>query len=149
MRFSSRIFTFAALYASLSTAYAFDTPPSADVRCLLVGSGLNITGDAKQRAAGQMLALYFMARLEKFAPKEIEDAMFDESTVITRADFQSEAVRCGKILVEKGQEMAQIGNKLVRRGKEMKDKQTAPPAAGRATAPSDETKTSNSASPNQ
>jgi hypothetical protein len=129
MRNSTNLFTLAALSASLSTAYALDAPPSDVIRCLIVGSRLATAADAKQRIAGPMLAIYSMARLEEFSAKEIEDAMFNESYAMTPTDFQSEAGRCGKILVEKGQEMTQIGNNLVRRGQEMKDKPTTPPAS--------------------
>jgi hypothetical protein len=66
-----------------------------------------------------------MGRLVQFSPTEIEDAMFNEALAMTPTDFQSDTARCGKILLEKGLEMTQIGNNLVHRGKELKDKQVA------------------------
>jgi hypothetical protein len=127
------------LSAQWSTVYALEAAPSlADIHCLMVGSRLSASADATQRGAGQMLAIYSMARLDQFSPQEIEDAIFKESLTVTAADFQSDAARCGKILVEKGQEMTQIGTNLVRRGKEIKDKQTsAPTETPTAASPSD------------
>jgi hypothetical protein len=127
MRILTTLCTLAALSASLSTAYALDAPPSNVIRCLIVGARLSTAEDTNRRTGAQMLTIYAMAQLERFSAKEIEDAMFNESSAMTPTDFQSEAARCGKILAEKGQETEQIGNHLVRRGQEMKDKQTAAP----------------------
>jgi hypothetical protein len=94
---------------------------------MIVGSRLSTAQDANRRAGAQMLIIYFMAQLDRFSAKEIEDAMFNESYAMTPTDFQSAATRCGKILMEKGHEMEQIGKDLERRGQELKDKQAAPP----------------------
>jgi hypothetical protein len=127
MNNSIRLLALAALIAVSSTAHALEaTPPIPDIRCLIVGSRLGGSDNDKQRAAGQLLAMYAMARLDEFSAREIEDAMFKESLVLTPSDLQSETTRCGKILMEKGQEMTQIGTNLVRRGKEINDKQAAP-----------------------
>jgi hypothetical protein len=125
VRHSIQVLGLLLLSASFSTAYAAEAPSSADVRCLIVGSRLSTSSDANQRNAGNMLAIYSMGRLAQFSPKEIEDAMFNEALAMTPTDFQSDTARCGKILVEKGQEMTQIGNNLVHRGKELKDKEAA------------------------
>lgn len=125
MRHSIQLLGLLFFSSSFSTGYAAEAPSSVDVRCLIVGSRLSTSTDANQRNAGNMLAIYFMGRLEQFSPKEIEDAMFNEALAMSPTDFQSDTARCGKILVEKGQEMTQIGNNLVHRGQEMKDKQAA------------------------
>jgi hypothetical protein len=144
VRHSTNLLSLVILSTAFSTAHALEAPPAADIRCLIVGSRLSTSADANQRAAGHLLAIYSMARLDQFSPKEIEDAMFNEALAITPTDFQSDAARCGKILMEKGQEMTQIGNNLVRRGNEMKDKQTAAPAVTPSAAPpADEKKTNN------
>jgi hypothetical protein len=136
MRNSTKLLTLAALSASFSTAFALDAPPLGHIRCLIVGSRLGsrlgLASDPDSRAAGQLLAIYSMALMERFSSKEIEDAMFSESYAMTNADYQTDVARCKKILVEKGQEMSQIGTNLERRGEEMKNKKKAPPASAPA-----------------
>lgn len=132
MRFSATTSTILIFAGFFSTADALDAPPSSDIRCLIVGSLLSNSADANQRAAGNMLAMYSMGRLDSFSAQEIEDAMVSEGVAITPTQIKTETVRCGTILQDKGHMMTQIGENIVRRGKAM-EKQNASPAA----APSD------------
>jgi len=130
MQLSRKVFGCLALSALFSTAHALEAPPSTDIHCLIVGSLLSNSTDTAQRAAGSILVMYYVGRLEAFSAQEIEDAMISESFAMPPSMYQSEAMRCGKTLQEKGQMMQQIGQNLVRRGKEMDQKnasQTAPP----------------------
>ncbi len=130
MQLSRNVFGCLALSALFSTAHALEAPPSRDIHCLIVGSLLSNSTDTTQRAAGNILVMYYMGRLESFSAQEIEDAMVSESFAMPPPMYQSEAMRCAKTLQEKGQMMQQIDQNLVRRGKEMGQKNasaTAPP----------------------
>lgn len=120
---ASIILIFAGLF---SVAYALDAPPSADIRCLIVGSVMSGSADATQRTAGNMLAIYSIGRLNAFSAQEIEDAMVGESATITPAQIQTETARCGADLQEKGRMMQEIGQNIVRRSKEMNKHNTSP-----------------------
>jgi hypothetical protein len=108
---------------ALSQAYAAGAPPAADIRCLIVASRYSGSSDANERGAGNMLAIYFMGRLEQFSTQEIEAAMLKEFSILTPQDFQSDAERCGRILKAKGDTLKEIGADLVRRAQEKADKE--------------------------
>jgi hypothetical protein len=130
MQVSRSIFGCLALSALFSSAHALEAPPSTDIHCLIVGSLWSNSADTTQRAAGSILVMYYVGRLESFSAQEIEDAMVSEAFAMPPPMYQSEAMRCGKTLQEKGQMMQQIGQNLYRRGKEMGQKnasRTAPP----------------------
>jgi hypothetical protein len=112
----------AAWILAFSPAYAAGVPSSADIRCLIVASRYSGSSDLDERGAGNMLAIYFMGRLEQFSTQEIEDAMLKEFAVLTPQDFQSDAERCGRILKTKGDALKEIGASLVRRVQEKADK---------------------------
>jgi hypothetical protein len=124
-----RLCTLLIFTALFPTAHADEAPPPADIRCLMVGMRLSSFSDAAQRTGGNMLAIYYFGRLEKFSAQQLEDAILKESLTIRSEDFQAESSRCGKILMEKGQVITKIGDDLVRRGKELAEKPAAPPAA--------------------
>jgi hypothetical protein len=110
-----------------STAHAVDALPSADIRCLIVGSLLSNSTDATQRSAGNLLTMYWIGRLDSFPAQDIEDAMISESIGLTPTQIKAEVVRCGNLLQDKGRMIEQIGNNIVRRSKEM-NKQNPTPA---------------------
>jgi len=123
-----RLCTLLILTGLFPTAHADEAPPPADIRCLMVGMRLSTFSDAAQRTGGNMLAIYYFGRLEKFSAQQLEDAILKESLTIKPEDFQAESSRCGRILMEKGQVITKIGDDLVRRGK-VAEKPSAPPAA--------------------
>jgi hypothetical protein len=107
-----------------SSAQALNAPPSADIRCLIVGSVMSNSTDATQRNAGNMLAIYVIGLLSAFSALEIEDAMVSEGVTLTPAQIQTETLRCGAVLQEKGQMMQQIGKNILRRSQEMNQNAT-------------------------
>jgi hypothetical protein len=109
-----------------SVAHALDAPPSDSIRCLVVGALMVNSTDTTQRAAGTMVMVYWIGRLDSFSEQEIEDAMVRESDM-TPLQIQIERVRCGEVLRVKGAMMQEIGKDIIRRGKEM-EKQNASPA---------------------
>jgi hypothetical protein len=119
---TSTVLIFAGFF---SVAHALDAPPSADIRCLIVGTLMVNSTDATQRTAGTMLSVYWMGRLDAFSAQEIEDAMVSESATITPAQIQTETARCGALFQAKGQMMQDIGKNIMRR---QKDKQNVSPA---------------------
>jgi hypothetical protein len=124
-------------FGMTATAGAQGVPPPADIRCLIVGMQLSTATDTNQRTGGNMLTIYYFGRLEHYSAKVLEDAIFKESLIIKPAEFESEAGRCGRTLMEKGQVITQIGSNLSRRAQERQQKQSAPSAAPPAAAPSD------------
>jgi hypothetical protein len=122
-----------------SAAYAVEpAPPPEDIRCVIVAMQISISDDPAQRTGGNMLAMYYVGRLNQYPAKALEDAIFKELPRITPDFFKSEADRCGRILMGKSQVLAQIGNSITRRAQELQQKQsapTAPAAASPAPAP--------------
>jgi metal-dependent HD superfamily phosphatase/phosphodiesterase len=108
------------------TAHAAETPPSDAIRCLVVGALMVNSTDTTQRAAGTMVMVYWIGRLDAFSAQEIEDAMVGESDM-TPLQIQTERVRCGEVLRVKGAMMQDIGKNIIRRSKEM-EKQNPSPA---------------------
>jgi hypothetical protein len=110
-------------------------PPPADIRCLMVGMQLSTATDTNQRTGANMLTIYYFGRLEHYSAKVLEDALFTEYVALKPTDFQSEAERCGKSLMEKGQAITKIGENLVHRGQAMQQKQAPVPATPTTAAP--------------
>jgi hypothetical protein len=108
-------------------------PPPEDIRCVIVAMQISVTTDTNQRTGGNMLAMYYVGRLDKYPAKVIEDAIFKELPAMTPDLFKTEAGRCGKILMEKGQVLTQIGNSISQRAKELQQRQSPAPAGAPAT----------------
>jgi hypothetical protein len=140
MRNAHKMLTLLSLMLLAPAAYANDSPPPADIRCVIVAMQISISDDASQRTGGNMLAMYYAGRLDQYPPKAIEDAIFKELPAMTPDLFKTEAGRCGRILMEKGQVLTQIGNEITRRAKELQQKQSPDPANAPATAPPPATK---------
>jgi hypothetical protein len=135
------LFLLAAI-GSFSPAHAEDAPSSADIRCLMIGMRMSAVADANQRMGGNMLAIYYFGRLEKFSQKQLEDAILKESLSVKPEDFLADSSRCGKILMEKGHAITQISDDLVRHGQEMQQKKADPPAVATPAVPQPEAKQS-------
>jgi hypothetical protein len=118
-----------------AAAYAEDTPPPADIRCVIVAMQISISEDAAQRTGGNMLAMYYVGRLDHYPAKAIEDAIFKELPAMSPDLFKTEAGRCGRILMEKGQELTQIGTGITNRAKDLQQKQSPAPSNAPATPP--------------
>ena len=109
----------------LASAHAADTPKTADIRCLVIGSLMVVSAkNDAQRNVALMMSIYWVGRLDAFSAQEIEDAMVRESEM-TALQIQSETVRCAEILQLKGEMMTEIGNNIMRRAK---DQQNAKPS---------------------
>jgi hypothetical protein len=108
-------------------------PLPEDIRCVIVAMQISVTTDTNQRTGGNMLAMYYVGRLDKYPAKVIEDAIFKELPAMTPDLFKTEADRCGRILMEKGQVLTQIGNSISQRAKELQQKQSPAPSNAPAT----------------
>jgi len=116
-----------ALLPSLTPAYGQDAETTADVRCLVVGMHFSGANDAMQRSAGMMLSLYYIGRLDGHVPSfDLEDAIIQQLTKMTPADYSSEAQRCGGSLQAKGQQITALGKRLIERGRQMQSKSASP-----------------------
>lgn len=88
-----------------------------DVRCVVVGLRMAEMSEPQRRAAGTMLALYYLGRLDvRSSDSELEGLIEREAEGMTQAAFRANAVRCGKALTLKGQEIQKIGTDLLSKG---------------------------------
>lgn len=98
-------------------AHASDRQTVADVRCVVVGLRMVQMTMPQQRAAGMMLAMYYLGRLDgRASHAEIEELIEREVGKMNQAEFRASAARCGKALARKGKEIQKIGAALVRKG---------------------------------
>lgn len=97
-----------------SASNATETPSSTDIRCLIVGLRLGDAPNEERRSAGNLLAWYYLGRLEKVSPRDIEDAAIKELSIMTPAEFNSEASRCATVLREKSGLMREVEGTLTR-----------------------------------
>jgi hypothetical protein len=111
------LLTIAALNAAPVQAQKAQAPSAEDIRCLIVAMQFAASTEADQKTGGNVLAMYYMGRLDKFPAKSIEDAVINELPALNAEIFQSEAARCGKALMEKGQILTLIGTNLAQRVK--------------------------------
>ena len=115
-KFGYLVATGFALTAINALAYADDTTD--DIRC--VASALALTGkaDATNKGALAFAAIYYIGRLDGRVPSlALEDALVKELSAMTPTEIGSEAVRCGKVLNIRGQQITQIGEHMIERGK--------------------------------
>src|SRR5690349_6050915 len=88
-----------------------------DVRCVVVGLRMAEMNEPQKRAAGTMLALYYLGRLDvRSTDSELEGLVEREAETMTQASFRANAARCGKQLTLKGQEIQKIGADLSNKG---------------------------------
>lgn len=100
-----------------SKAHASDRQTVADVRCVVVGLRMVQMTMPQQRAAGMMVAMYYLGRLDGRTPHpDIEQLIEREIDEMNPAEFRANASRCGKALALKGKEIRKIGGDLVRKG---------------------------------
>jgi hypothetical protein len=108
-RISGFLTTSAVVAGSLNSAFGADTETTKDASCVAVAMRMSAL-DAREREAGTVLAIYFFGRLDgRLSQTEIERLILGESRKMTDEVFRAEAVRCGKVLAGKGQEIARIG----------------------------------------
>lgn len=91
-------------------ARASDQSLNADVRCVVVALHLLSSQTPQQREIGMMAAMYYFGRLDGQSPHaDIEHLIESAAAQMTNADLKSDAIRCGKSLQTKGQEITKIG----------------------------------------
>jgi hypothetical protein len=108
----------AALIAPQAQAQKTPAPPAEDIRCLIVAMQFAASTEANQKTGGNVLAMYYMGRLDKYSAPIIEDAIIKELPTLNAELFKTEAARCGKALMEKGQILTLIGTNLTQRAKQ-------------------------------
>jgi len=112
----------------LSVGHAQDVETAADVRCLVVGMQMSRSLDATQQSSGMMVVMYYLGRLDRVVPgPNLEGLVANEASRMNIAEFKTEAARCGKSLVEKGQLLQKIGSNLTLRGQKQEGKKSDPP----------------------
>jgi len=121
------IFGFTLGLPFFSIAHAQDAGTIADVRCLLVGSQMSRSLDTTQQSFGTIAIMYFLGRLDRILQtSDLEALIASEASAMSAAELRTEAIRCGKIIVEKGQLLQRIGNNLVFRDQRQSEKKSTP-----------------------
>lgn len=88
-------------------------PTLADARCVVVGMQMSALSIPEQREAGTVIAAYFLGRLDgRSLNVNIPQLIQKEAGKMTAEDVRAEAVRCGKTLTEKGEEIARLNAAL-------------------------------------
>ena len=83
--------------------------------------------DATQRNVGVMLTYYYYGRLEKVSQQDLVESIGREDVAMTQSAFKTEALRCGRVLEEKGKALAQIGEDLTAHSEDNRAKTTVKP----------------------
>ncbi len=103
--------------SSIARVRAADRAVLADASCVVVAMHMATLNNPQQRSTGVMLAIYYLGRLDGHSlGADTERLIEEEAGKMTPAELRSDALRCGKALASKGQEMARIGAALVRKG---------------------------------
>lgn len=94
-------------------ARASDPQMIADVDCVVVGLRMVQMSIPQQQSAGLMLAIYYLGRLDgRASDAEMEELIERDAEKMTAVEFRANAIRCGKALTLKGQEIQKIGADL-------------------------------------
>lgn len=84
-----------------------------DVRCVVVAIHLISTGKPALRFAGVMAAMYYFGRLDGHTSQaDLEKLLKAQAKDMSEAALRANALRCGKVLAEKGREITEIGVEL-------------------------------------
>ena len=96
-----------------SAAKASDLERIGDIRCLLVGSQMSKSLDKNQQTFGTIVVMFYLGRLDNyFQEANLEKLIENEASMLSTEDLQIEAERCRKTLIEKGQLLQRVGNKI-------------------------------------
>jgi hypothetical protein len=108
-------------------AHAQDAETAADVRCVVVGIQMSRSLDATQQTSGPMVVMYYLGRLDRVVPgPNLEDLIANAASQMSTVEFQTDAARCGKLLIEKGQLLQRIGSNLTLRSQKQEGKKPSP-----------------------
>jgi hypothetical protein len=114
------LLTATALVTAPALAQKAPAPPAEDIRCLIVAMQFASSAETDQKTGGNVLAMYYMGRLDKYPAQAVEDAIIKELPSLNPELFKTEASRCGKALMEKGQILTLIGANLSQRAQQQK-----------------------------
>ena len=95
-------------------AWAADRRTMSDIQCIVVAMKMSATEGSAQQASATMITLYYLGRLDGRTPGlNVEGLIAREAAKMSAAELRSDAVRCGRVLVEKGREIQRIGLRLM------------------------------------
>ena len=84
------------------------------------------SSETEQKTGGNVLAMYYMGRLDRYPAQAVEEAIIKELPALNPEIFKSEAARCGKALMEKGQILTLIGTNLSQRAQQQQTPSKSP-----------------------
>lgn len=114
---TTSVFIFAVVsFYHIGFAHASNRSLNADVRCVVVALHLLASQAPQRREVGMMAAMYYFGRLDgQSSHADIEQLIESAAVQMSPADFKANAVRCGKSLQEKGEEITKIGIEISHR----------------------------------
>ncbi|MDP9008028.1 MAG: hypothetical protein M3N91_04865 [Pseudomonadota bacterium] len=102
--------------SSISVTHAQSVTASMDVRCIVVGSRFSAMPDAGKQAAGRLLVMYYLGRVDAAFPNvPLAVELEKEDRAMTASDLQSETTRCSKYLTDRSLALQEIAKNLRRR----------------------------------
>jgi len=90
---------------------------AADLRCFVVALNAAASDDSTQKAAGTMMAVYYMGRLDGGTPNlDLKTRLVEEIRKMTPERFKAEAMRCGADMTARASAMADLAGVLATQG---------------------------------
>lgn len=87
-----------------------------DIRCMVVALGMIAMQDAQLRQQGSTAMMYFLGRLDARAPGyDLENAIYTANKAMSQAERATEAQRCGGMLITRGQQLVEMGQRISER----------------------------------
>jgi hypothetical protein len=93
-------------------------PLTDDIRCYVITLGMLATKDTTQQMVATMAHSYWLGRIDGRAPDvDLETRVLAELPILTNPElFKTEAIRCGQIMVARGQAETKMGTDLKQLG---------------------------------
>lgn len=107
-----------ALALSIEPAHAMeDTTLEEDLSCLVASLSLIQSPEATTRDNGLKAFMYWLGRVDGAAPTlDLESHVAELASQMTDQTLAAELVRCGNLMIVRGNEVQVIGNRLAERG---------------------------------
>lgn len=96
---------------------AMDAETRKDLRCFIAVSAMSDQADEKSASSVAIVAQYFLGRIDARAPRlNLEEAIATEAKLITDADFKALVTSCSQTVMQRGNQIMEIGKRLEARG---------------------------------
>lgn len=107
-----------------ASAVAGDDATAQDIRCFMIAAQQAASENTETRSTGINATLYWLGRLDGRTPGlDLEKQIMAELPSLTGAMMQSETERCRGILGQRGQALITLGQAMIKKGEEEKQRQ--------------------------